>query len=277
MSRGRSIRGFQFRRISNDSNRCREGEKKGGQPTGIARRGPGGGIRESEPRPVGSRVRAPLLRVGGTVPCPASLQLARRQATLPSQKWPPSSRCSSPLHRRLACRGSTVRGHPWSSGLAATCRLPRAPAATRGFRGPQPQSITSTCPCKGFSHATAVFSPPGPTAGSLVSQHPARHNSRLTPSAVPSDEELISTMKLEPLGGNVVVKRLEAEQTTAGGIVLPDAARQAPQQGRVLSVGDGRLRSDGSREPGRRGGSHPLQSVCGNRGRRRWRGVADHG
>jgi chaperonin GroES len=54
-------------------------------------------------------------------------------------------------------------------------------------------------------------------------------------------------MKLEPLGGNVVVKRLEAEQTTAGGIVLPDAARQAPQQGRVLSVGDGRLRSDGSR------------------------------
>jgi len=54
-------------------------------------------------------------------------------------------------------------------------------------------------------------------------------------------------MKLVPLGENVVVKRLEAEQVTAGGIVLPDAAREKPQQGRVLSVGDGRLLADGSR------------------------------
>ena len=54
-------------------------------------------------------------------------------------------------------------------------------------------------------------------------------------------------MKLVPLGENVVVKRLEAEQVTAGGIVLPDAAREKPQQGRVLSVGDGCLLADGSR------------------------------
>ncbi len=54
-------------------------------------------------------------------------------------------------------------------------------------------------------------------------------------------------MKLVPLGENVVVKRLEAEQTTAGGIVLPDTAQERPQQGRVLSVGDGRLLADGSR------------------------------
>jgi chaperonin GroES len=54
-------------------------------------------------------------------------------------------------------------------------------------------------------------------------------------------------MKVEPLGDKVVVKRLEAEETTAGGIVLPDSAQQKPQQGRVLSVGDGRLLPDGER------------------------------
>lgn len=54
-------------------------------------------------------------------------------------------------------------------------------------------------------------------------------------------------MKLVPLGEKVVIKRLEAEEQTAGGIVLPDIAQKRPQQGRVLSVGDGRLLADGSR------------------------------
>ncbi len=54
-------------------------------------------------------------------------------------------------------------------------------------------------------------------------------------------------MKVEPLGEKVVVKRLEAEEITAGGIVLPDSAREKPQQGRVLSVGDGKLLPDGKR------------------------------
>jgi chaperonin GroES len=54
-------------------------------------------------------------------------------------------------------------------------------------------------------------------------------------------------MKIVPLGANVVVKRLEAEETTAGGIVLPDVARDRPQQGRVLSIGDGRLLPNGTR------------------------------
>lgn len=54
-------------------------------------------------------------------------------------------------------------------------------------------------------------------------------------------------MKIEPLGDKVVVRRLEAEETTAGGIVLPVSARERPQQGRVLSVGDGILIEDGSR------------------------------
>ncbi|PHS02339.1 MAG: co-chaperone GroES [Blastopirellula sp.] len=54
-------------------------------------------------------------------------------------------------------------------------------------------------------------------------------------------------MKVVPLGDKVVVKRLEAEDVTAGGIVLPDSAKEKPQEGRVLSVGDGRLLKDGSR------------------------------
>ncbi len=56
-------------------------------------------------------------------------------------------------------------------------------------------------------------------------------------------------MKIEPVGANVVVKRIEAEAKTAGGIVLPDAAQEKPMQGRVLSVGDGRLLPNGKRVP----------------------------
>ena len=54
-------------------------------------------------------------------------------------------------------------------------------------------------------------------------------------------------MKVEPIGANVVVKRIEAEGVTVGGIVLPDTAKEKPRQGRVLSVGDGRMLPDGKR------------------------------
>jgi chaperonin GroES len=54
-------------------------------------------------------------------------------------------------------------------------------------------------------------------------------------------------MKVTPLGDKVVIKRLQADGKTAGGILLPDSAKDRPQQGRVLSVGDGRLLADGTR------------------------------
>lgn len=54
-------------------------------------------------------------------------------------------------------------------------------------------------------------------------------------------------MRIEPLGDKIVVKRTEAEESTPGGIVLPSAAREKPQEGRVLSVGNGRMLEDGSR------------------------------
>ena len=54
-------------------------------------------------------------------------------------------------------------------------------------------------------------------------------------------------MKIRPLGDKVLVQRLEAEAVTAGGIVLPESAKEKPQRGTIISVGDGKLLDDGSR------------------------------
>ncbi|MCA9215690.1 MAG: co-chaperone GroES [Planctomycetales bacterium] len=54
-------------------------------------------------------------------------------------------------------------------------------------------------------------------------------------------------IKLQPLGDRVVVEREDAETTTAGGIVLPDSAKDKPARGVVVSIGDGKLLDDGSR------------------------------
>jgi chaperonin GroES len=54
-------------------------------------------------------------------------------------------------------------------------------------------------------------------------------------------------MKLKPLGDRVVVQPVEEEETTASGIVLPDTAKEKPKQGKILSVGDGKLLDNGKR------------------------------
>jgi chaperonin GroES len=56
-------------------------------------------------------------------------------------------------------------------------------------------------------------------------------------------------LKVRPLDDRVVVEPLEAEEKTAGGILLPDTAKQKPQRGRVLSIGPGKLLDSGSRAP----------------------------
>lgn len=53
-------------------------------------------------------------------------------------------------------------------------------------------------------------------------------------------------MKIRPLADRVIVKRVEAESVTAGGIVLPDSAQEKPQRGKVVSVGAGKILDDGS-------------------------------
>ena len=64
-------------------------------------------------------------------------------------------------------------------------------------------------------------------------------------------------IKLQPLGDRVVLEREESESITAGGIVLPDSAKDKPARGKIIAVGDGRLMKDGSRSP--------LQVKAGNR------------
>ncbi len=54
-------------------------------------------------------------------------------------------------------------------------------------------------------------------------------------------------LRVRPLDDRVVVEPLEADEKTAGGILLPDTARQKPQRGRVLAVGPGKLRDNGDR------------------------------
>jgi chaperonin GroES len=58
-----------------------------------------------------------------------------------------------------------------------------------------------------------------------------------------------SHLKVRPLDDRIVVEPLEAEEKTAGGILLPDTAKQKPQRGRVLAVGPGKLRDNGERTP----------------------------
>jgi chaperonin GroES len=55
-------------------------------------------------------------------------------------------------------------------------------------------------------------------------------------------------MKLKPLGDRLLVRPVEEEETTASGIVLPDTAKEKPQKGKVLAVGDGKM-EDGQRIP----------------------------
>jgi chaperonin GroES len=54
--------------------------------------------------------------------------------------------------------------------------------------------------------------------------------------------------KIKPLGQNVLVRRLEAEERTKGGIYLPDTAKEKPKEGEVLAVGEGDIGKDGKRK-----------------------------
>jgi len=54
-------------------------------------------------------------------------------------------------------------------------------------------------------------------------------------------------MKMKPLGDKILVKRLEAEGKTTGGIVLPDTAKEKPREGKVISVGPGKMLDSGEK------------------------------
>jgi chaperonin GroES len=56
-------------------------------------------------------------------------------------------------------------------------------------------------------------------------------------------------MKLRPLQDRIIVKRVEEENKTKGGIIIPDTAREKPAEGRIIAVGNGKVAEDGSRIP----------------------------
>jgi len=56
-------------------------------------------------------------------------------------------------------------------------------------------------------------------------------------------------VKLRPLNDRVLVKRLEEKETKKGGIIIPDTAKEKPQEGEVIAVGPGKLTEDGKRQP----------------------------
>lgn len=69
--------------------------------------------------------------------------------------------------------------------------------------------------------------------------------------ARPKNDITIHTMKtnIKPLFGNVLIKPLEAETKTAGGILLPDTAKEKPQIGTIMAVGDGEITPKGDKHP----------------------------
>jgi chaperonin GroES len=76
----------------------------------------------------------------------------------------------------------------------------------------------------------------------------------LTPPAAPTGFrqplsytfEGVASMKIRPLHDRILVKRLEEERTSAGGIIIPDTATEKPVQGKVVAVGKGKILEDGS-------------------------------
>jgi len=56
-------------------------------------------------------------------------------------------------------------------------------------------------------------------------------------------------MKIRPLNDRVLVVRVEEEQMTSGGIIIPDTAKEKPQEGKIISVGPGKMGDDGKRTP----------------------------
>ena len=56
-------------------------------------------------------------------------------------------------------------------------------------------------------------------------------------------------MKIRPLHDRILVKRIDEEEKTSGGIIIPDSAKEKPQEGRVVAVGNGKVADDGSVSP----------------------------
>jgi chaperonin GroES len=66
-----------------------------------------------------------------------------------------------------------------------------------------------------------------------------------TSTAKTARRRMLSIMKLRPLGDRILVKRIKEEEKTKGGIIIPDTAKEKPQEGKVVAVGKGKVADDG--------------------------------
>ena len=85
-------------------------------------------------------------------------------------------------------------------------------------------------------------------------------------------------MKFRPLHDRVVVRRIEAEEKSAGGIIIPDTAKEKPSQGKVIAVGPGGRDEAGKLIPHRRQSRRPraVRQMVGHRSQARRRRTPDH-
>jgi chaperonin GroES len=63
------------------------------------------------------------------------------------------------------------------------------------------------------------------------------------------EEGRFTLMKIKPLHDRIILKRLEEEEKTKGGIIIPDTAKEKPIEGKVIAVGDGKVKEDGTKLP----------------------------
>ena len=76
-----------------------------------------------------------------------------------------------------------------------------------------------------------------------------RQSSLLSRKSFREKEEVKVSVSIKPLEDRIVVRPLEAEQVTASGLVIPDTAKEKPQEAEVIAVGPGRFNDDGDRIP----------------------------
>ena len=198
-------------------------------------------------------------------------------------------------HTGFAIGGVPPAGHPeripavidedllryeevWAAAGNPRAVFPLSPQALMDLAGARPADVAQRAVDRWHSVCTSARSSlEGPFRRAIVRS--AWHSSPTSAKTVPFHPVQCggsTHMKLKPLGDRLIVRAIEEEETTASGLVLPDTAKEKPQKGKVLAVGDGTRRRGRQAHPARRrrGRRGPLQQVRRHRDQGRRRGSA---
>ena len=122
---------------------------------------------------------------------------------------------------------------PWANDWHSSLR----PSANSG---PRLATGTPACPS---ARQSALFDPRDGDGHDRTKYYP------FFPFKIPKGKCTPLSVNIKPLEDRIVVKPLDAEQTTASGLVIPDTAKEKPQEGEVLAIGPGRIDDNGNRVP----------------------------